>query len=1075
MDSLKSSTFISPIPKNLKTRPYRKVKTLRITSSTRTTPDPWSLSSGNPDKPKPYSKNPKKPLSDDNARRIIKAKAEYLSVLRRNQGSQAQTPKWIRRTPEQMVRYLEDDRHGHLYGKHVVAAIKTVRGLAAKKEGEYDMRRVMGSFVTKLTFREMCVVLKEQRGWRQAMEFFDWMKLQLSYRPSVIPYTILLRIYGQVGKLKLAEQTFLEMLDAGCEPDEVACGTMICAYAKWGRDKAMLAFYSAVQERGVLLSVQVYNFMISSLQKKSLHDKVIDVWRDMMERGVVPNSFTYTVVISSLVKEGASTEAFETFYDMRNSDFVPEEVTYNFLINLCSKNGDLEGALKLFEDMRSLNIVPSNFTCASLLTLYYKNEDYSKALSLFSEMARYKVVVDEVIYGLLIRIYGKLGLFDDASKTFDEMENLGILSDEKTYLAMAQVHLRSGSFEKALSIMELMRSRKIWFSRFAFIVLLQCYVKMENVASAESTFQALSKTGLPDAISCNHMLSMYKKAGLLSKAIDFIRQSRNNGVQFDEELYKTAMSVYCKEGMLVDAELLMEEMLAKESFKGTKFLDTCLMFNVRENRIQKFEECGGEPDFLALRLMFSLYLDNDRVGSTEGVLKCMCSTDNGLSLINQLIKKFIKEGETSKAEAIWQQLVKLEHMVEDAAISFINLYGKQQKLRQAKEIFTFFSDNGQVSVALHNAMVDTYSKCGKLDEAYQLYSGQAEKGNELGAVSTSIVVNSLTRRGKYIEAENIIRRSFDENMALDTVAFNTFIKAAMEAGKLQFATTIYERMISMGMSPTIQTISTMISVYGRGKKLEKALDIFNEARSKGIPLDERAYTNLISYCGKAGRSSEAGLLFNEMRKLGIKPGTVSYNIMMNVYATSGLRNEAEELFQAMRLAGLPADSRTYLALIQANTKTQNLGRAEELINSMQNDGIEATSAHYNLLLSAFFTTGLIGEADRIFNKLLTTATAPDLSFCRTMMRGYMDHGYVSQGISFFENLGQSIEPDRFIWSAAVHLYKSAGEEIKAENTLNSMSTLGIAYLEHLEIGSKGQRKQIPKTELPDAVEQLTSG
>ncbi|KAH0658550.1 hypothetical protein KY289_027298 [Solanum tuberosum] len=80
----------------------------------------------------------------------------------------------IKRTPEQIVQYLEDDRNGNLYGKRVVAAIKRVRSLSVKVEGSYDMREVMGSFVTKLTFREMCVVLKEQRGLRQVRDFFAW-------------------------------------------------------------------------------------------------------------------------------------------------------------------------------------------------------------------------------------------------------------------------------------------------------------------------------------------------------------------------------------------------------------------------------------------------------------------------------------------------------------------------------------------------------------------------------------------------------------------------------------------------------------------------------------------------------------------------------------------------------------------------------------------------------------------------------------------------------------------------------------------------------------------------------------
>lgn len=154
---------------------------IRVSVRSSVTPDPWSLSDGNPDLPKPKSKHPKNPLSDDNARRIIKSKAQYLSALRRNQGPHAQTPKWIKRTPEQMVRYLQDDRNGHLYGRHVVAAIKRVRALSEKADGEYDMRTVMSSFVGKLSFREMCVVLKEQKGWRQVRDLFSWMKLQVRF------------------------------------------------------------------------------------------------------------------------------------------------------------------------------------------------------------------------------------------------------------------------------------------------------------------------------------------------------------------------------------------------------------------------------------------------------------------------------------------------------------------------------------------------------------------------------------------------------------------------------------------------------------------------------------------------------------------------------------------------------------------------------------------------------------------------------------------------------------------------------------------------------------------------------
>ncbi|CAN1151932.1 Pentatricopeptide repeat-containing protein At5g27270 [Linum perenne] len=543
-----NSTSLILLPNQTSNSKFRNASSPTINASLHD--EPWSLSDGN------FS-NPKTPPSDAAARRIINDKARHLSQLRRSQGSHALTPRWIKRTPEQMVQYLSDDRKGHLYGKHVAAAIKTVRSMAGKKDCERDVRSLMVGFVGKLSFQEMCIVLKEQKGWREVRDFFSWMKLQLSYHPSVIVYTIVLRLYGKVGNIKLAEQTFLDMLEAGCEPDDVACGTMLCSYARWGHHKAMIVFYEALEGRGIRLPITVYNFMLSSLQKKSLHESVIQLWRDMANQRVVPNAFTFTLVINSLVKDGHDEEAFKVFNEMKIQGHLPEEATYSLLISSSTRRDSWDEALKLYDDMRSRGHFPSNFTCASLLTLYYKTSDYSKALSLFSEMQTRKIDADEVIYGLLIRIYGKLGRYEDAVKTFRGMDHLGLLSSEKTYLGMAQVHLSFGHIDRALSVIEVMKSRNIWLSRFGYIVLLQCYVRKGDVEAAEDTFQALSMTGLPDARSCNDMLSLYTRLGMTRKAKDFVIRLTKDQFKFDDEMTKRV--VFGEVDTPSDAKQLIEE------------------------------------------------------------------------------------------------------------------------------------------------------------------------------------------------------------------------------------------------------------------------------------------------------------------------------------------------------------------------------------------------------------------------------------------------------------------------------------------------------------------------------------
>lgn len=180
---------------------------------------------------------------------------------------------------------------------------------------------------------------------------------------------------------------------------------------------------------------------------------------------------------------------------------------------------------------------------------------------------------------------------------------------------------------------------------------------------------------------------------------------------------------------------------------------------------------------------------------------------------------------------------------------------------------------------------------------------------------------------------------------------------------------------------------------------------------------------------------------------------VSYNIMVNVYANAGLHEETENLLKAMEQDAIVPDSFTYFSLIRAYTQSCKYSEAEKIINSMQEKGIPTTCAHYDLLLSALAKAGMIRKAERVYDELQTAGLSPDVTCNRTLMRGYLDYGYVREGIKFFESTCK-YAGDRFIMSAAVHFYKAEGKEDEALNILDSMKTLGLSFLKDLQIGLK---------------------
>ena len=105
-------------------------------------------------------------------------------------------------------------------------------------------------------------------------------------------------------------------------------------------------------------------------------------------------------------------------------------------------------------------------------------------------------------------------------------------------------------------------------------------------------------------------------------------------------------------------------------------------------------------------------------------------------------------GDAFKARTLINQLSKLGCRPDETTVSsLISLYGKQQKLKQAKEVYLTFADSPATEKLLCKSMLDAYVKCGKSGDAFSLYKQVTETGNCLDAVSISIVVNSLSNSG----------------------------------------------------------------------------------------------------------------------------------------------------------------------------------------------------------------------------------------------------------------------------------------------------------------------------------------
>lgn len=497
--------------------------------------------------------NKRRPLTDDGARRVIRERAAWESQLRKNNPG-ARGYKWIQRTPSQMAQFLADGRMKYRFNKQVDSAIRTLHRLASKPRDSYDMGLLMNPWVGRLSFKEMCIVLKEQKNWVQACDFFQWMKLQGCYISSVIPYTILLRIYGQAGRLDLVECLYTEMLEAGCEPDEVVICSLICVFGGSGQIDGMMKFYSTMRTQGLVPPIVVFNFMLSSLYKVGLYMNAIDLWEDLLAAGVRPNDYTYAVAINVFRKEGKFVEALYVFEKMMQAGHLPDEILYNMVINMMGKLGRQDGIIEVYERMKAQGLVLSKYTYTYLVHFFSKAGNYQLVVTFFSEMQRQGCVVDEVIYGTIISIYSKLGMYVDAERAFKEMDEAGVVVTERVFVLMASVRMKAGKYSLALQLFDEMQFRGFEMTKYAWTIVLQCCVKQQKLSHAESAFQVMLNHGFADTVAYTCMFKLYKRMHLVVAGKTLLLNLETSNVEPDEELYRAIIDHLCSAGLLAQAE-----------------------------------------------------------------------------------------------------------------------------------------------------------------------------------------------------------------------------------------------------------------------------------------------------------------------------------------------------------------------------------------------------------------------------------------------------------------------------------------------------------------------------------------
>ncbi|XP_031483174.1 pentatricopeptide repeat-containing protein At5g27270 isoform X2 [Nymphaea colorata] len=919
--------FFPPLPKSLKPLKPRNDRNTSLFASVPSVSANWTLSDGN--SRKTFRRNlRKKPLSDDDARRIIKERARYLSVLRRNQGSQAQAPKWIRRTPEQMAQLLKDDRDGHIYGKHVVAAIKTVRGLSTRPEGSYDMRQVMSSFITKLTFREMCIVLKEQRGWRQARDFFWWMKLQkkslheevlrmweqiieLAVTPNHFTYTIAINSYARKGLLEEALCTLRRMKNSGLVPEELTYSLLISLCLKLNQQANAVELYEDMKSQGVTPSNYMYASMLSLYQKEGEYTKALALFSEMARNKIAADEVIYGIMIRIYGKLGLYMEAESTFKEVEQLGLLNEEKTYVAMVQVRLNAGKYDMALSLLEQMQSRNIPFSMFAYSTLLHCHVCKEDVAAAESTFQVMSKMGTP-DSSACNDLLSLYVKLGLLKKAKAFILNLKNKKIKFDMPLYRTVIKVYGKEGLVNQAEELVNEMQSYGLELDDFTKTSLVRMYGESGKMIEAENTFKALEK---PDAVALSLMLQLHLGNGDDIKINGFL----------------------------------------------TSLLETSGGLEAASHLIRKFVKSGEINK--AEKLHFLVVELGEKPGDTS---------------IASLISFYGRQHQLRQAKKVFNSVTGSSAVGRPVYSSMVDAYARCGNLEEANRLYEEMVAQGlgQDAVTI-SVMVNAFTNHGRFQDAEMMIHRSFEENVELDTIAYNTFIKAMLESGKLLLAANIYDRMASSGVPTSLQTYSTMISVYGKAGNLDKASEMFNTVLSADIKVDEKAYTNMITCYGKAGRTSEAFALFNGMKKEGIRPGKISYDTMINAFAVAGLYEQAQQLFQTMQSEGYCPDTFTHLALTRAYLEGKKYLEAEEIIHVMRNKGLRPTCAYFNEIITAYSKAGLVTDAERVYVRISETGIAPDISCYRTMLRTYMENGCLDEGISFFRSIYRTVK-PDI-------------------------------------------------------------------------------------------------
>lgn len=773
------------------------------------------------------------------------------------------------------------------------------------------------------------------------------------------------------GSLLEAKKIHGKILKLGFDGEQVLCDKIFNIYLASGDLDSAMNIFDDMSKRTVFS----WNKLISGFVAKKLSGRVLGLFLQMIDDDVIPNEATFVGVLRACIGSGnVAVQCVNQIHGLIISHgFGGSPLISNPLIDLYAKNGFIDSAKKVFNNlcfkdsvswvamisgfsqngyereaillfcqMHILGTVPTpyaissalsactkielfeigeqfhglifkwgfsseTFVCNALVTLYSRSGNLTSAEQIFSKMQQR----DGVTYNSLISGLAQCGYSDKALELFEKMQLDCLKPDCVTVASLVSACASVGAFRTGEQLHSY--AIKVGISKDIIVEgsLLDLYVKCSDV---ETAYKFFLTTETENVVLWNVMLVAYGQLNDLSESFQIFKQMQTEGLTPNQYTYPTILRTCTSLGALSLGEQI-----------HTQVIKTGFQFNV-----------------YVCSVLIDMYAKLGNLNTAQEILRRLPEDD--VVSWTAMIVGFVQHGMFGEALELFEEMENQGIQSDNIGFSSaISACAGIQALNQGRQIhaqsyISGFSDD----LSIGNALISLYARCGRIQEAYLVFSKIDAKDN----ISWNGLISGFAQSGYCEGALQVFSQMIRVGVQANLYTFGSVVSAAANLANIKQGKQVHAMIIKTGYDSETEASNSLITLYAKCGSIDDAKREFLEMPEK----NEVSWNAMITGFSQHGYALEAINLFEKMKKHDVMPNHVTFVGVLSACSHVGLVNEGLRYFESMSTEyGLVPKPEHYACVVDLLGRAGSLSRAREFTEQMP---IEPDAMVWRTLLSA---------------------------------------------------------------------------------------------------------------------------